>query len=109
MNVNDEKDRASLRAKINLETSRMTWKELLRFFAAGSIIVVSDAADLVEVAACIADDDKESVVKWMAEGVIGKVSDAQAEAWLKADAALWTAIVKPWILVQEKKDKAGMH
>ena len=109
MNVNDEKDRASLRAKINLETSRMPWKELLRFFAAGSVIVVADAADLVEVAGCVADDDKEAVAKWMTEGLIEKVSDAQAEAWLKADTALWAVVVKPWILVQERKNKAGMH
>lgn len=109
MNVNDEKDRAQLRAKINLETSRMPWKELLRFFAAGSVIAVADAADLVEVAACVADDDKEAVAKWMAEGVVAKVSDAQAEEWLKADTALWAVVVKPWILVQERKDRTGMH
>jgi hypothetical protein len=107
--MNTDNKRALLRAEINTQTSRFPWKELLRFFAAGNVIVVSDTLDLIEVGVCVADDDKEAVTRWMAEGAIAKVSDAQAEAWLKADAELWTVVVKPWILVQEKKDTAGMH
>ncbi len=91
-----------LRAKLNGETSCMPWTELLRFFATGAVIAVSDELDLVEVAACIARDDKKAVAQWMAENRIGKVSDAQATAWLEADAALWTVVVKPWILVQQR-------
>lgn len=91
-----------LRAKINGETSRMQWTELLRFFAAGTVIAVSDELDLVDVAVRIASDDKESVAQWMGENRLGKVSDAQASAWLEADALLWTVVVKPWILVQQR-------
>jgi hypothetical protein len=92
-----------LRASINGETSRAKWSELLRFFAAGTVIAVSEELDLVDVAVCIANDDKETVAQWMAENRLGKVSDAQASAWLEADAALWTVVVKPWILVQQEK------
>ena len=92
-----------LRAKLNGETSRMQWKELLRFFASGTVIVVSEQLDMIEVAACIADDDKNAVAQWLAEGSIAKVSDAQASAWLEADTELWTVVVKPWILVQQEK------
>lgn len=92
-----------LRAKLNGETSRMQWKELLRFFASGTVIVVSEQLDMIEVAACIADDDKNAVAQWLAEGSIAKVSDAQASAWLETDAELWTVVVKPWILVQQEK------
>ena len=92
-----------LRAQLNGETARFQWKELQRFFAAGTVIAVSDELDLVEVAVRIASDDKHTVAQWMAEGRVGKVSDAQASAWLDADAALWTVVVKPWILVQQEK------
>lgn len=92
-----------LRAKLNGETSRMQWKELLRFFASGTVIAVSEQLDMIEVAACIAGDDKNAVAQWLAEGSIAKVSDAQASAWLEADAELWTVVVKPWILVQQEK------
>lgn len=99
MTESDKQD-ALLRAKLNLETSQMPWKELLRYFAAGMVIAVSDELDLVDVATRIAGDDKAAVAQWMSENRIGKVSDVQASAWLEADAALWTVVVKPWILVQ---------
>ena len=92
-----------LRASINGETSRAKWTELQRFFAAGTVIAVSEDLDLVEVAVRIASDDKQAVAQWMAENRLGKVSDAQASTWLEADAALWTVVVKPWILVQPEK------
>ena len=92
-----------LRKKINLETSQMQWTELLRYFAAGTVIAVSDDLDLIDVAARIANDDTASIAQWMAESRVGKVSDAQAKAWLDAEAALWTVVVKPWILVQQNK------
>lgn len=92
-----------LRAKINGETSRMPWRELLRFFAAGGVIVVDDTLDLVDVALCVANDDKQAVSGWLESGRIGKVTDAQAAEWLDADAALWAVVVKPWVLVQREK------
>ena len=92
-----------LRARLNLETSRLQWTELLRYFAAGTVIAVSGDLDLIEVAAGISNDDAGSVAQWMAEGHLAKVSDAQAQAWLESDAALWTVVVKPWILVQQNK------
>ena len=91
----------NLHALLNQETSRIAWKELLRFFAAGTVIAVAADLDLVQVAARIADDDKDRVGRWMEEGKIAKVSDDQARQWLEADAALWAVVVKPWILVQE--------
>jgi hypothetical protein len=92
-----------LRAKLNLETSQLPWQELLRYFAAGTVIAVSNDLDLVDVAVHISNDDKASVARWMAQGRIAKVSDAQANAWLEADIALWTVVVRPWILVQQEK------
>lgn len=103
----------ALRAQLNAETAQMPWTELQRFFAAGAVIAVSDALDLVDVAASIASDDKHAVAQWMDKGLLGKASDAQASAWLAADAILWTVVVKPWILVQpqgavqRQRDDAG--
>lgn len=98
-----EKPDGGLHTRLNLETSRIAWKELLRFFAAGAVIAVGEELDLVEAAAEIANDNAAQIERWMAQGKIGKVSDAQAKTWLEADAALWAVIVKPWILVQQTK------
>lgn len=36
-----------LRAKLNLETSQIPWRELQRYFAAGMVVVVSDTLDQI--------------------------------------------------------------
>jgi len=92
-----------LHAKLTLETSRMPWQELLRYFAGGTVIAVADDLDLIEVAVQISNDDAVSVSNWMAENRLGKVPDLQAQEWLDGEVSLWTVVVKPWILVQERK------
>lgn len=94
-----------LRASLNGETARIAWKELLRFFAAGTVIAVSDDLDLVEVAIQISNDNKALIEQWMLEKRVDKVSDAQAKDWLKTDATLWAVVVRPWILVQSVTEK----
>lgn len=88
------------RAKVNLETSRIAWKALLRFFASGVALFVSDELDLVEVALQISEDNQAQVAHWLTEGLLGKVADEQALAWFKADAEVWAVVVSPYVLVQ---------
>ena len=64
---------AQLRTKLNMETSRIAWTELLRYFAGGSVIAVSDDLDLVEVALRITRDDKDAVAQWLSEQRIAQV------------------------------------
>lgn len=98
MSTND-KD-AIYRAKMNLETSRIAWKELQRFFASGAAVSVAADLDLVEVAYQISEDNRAQVAQWMSAGQIGKVSDEQALAWYEADADVWAVVVSPYVLVQ---------
>jgi hypothetical protein len=90
-----------LRAKVNLETSRIAWKELQRYFASGSAIAVSSKLDLVEVAYQMSADNKAQVAQWLQDGMVGKVSDEQAAAWYEADADMWAVVISPWVLVQQ--------
>lgn len=89
------------RAKVNLETSRIAWKDLQRFFASGAVLYVHSDLDLVEVAFQISEDNKTLVQQWLDAGLIGAVSDAQAQAWFDADADMWAVVVSPYVLVQE--------
>ena len=86
-----------LRTRLNCETARIAWKDLLRFFAAGTVIAVSEELDLVEVAIHISNDNKVQIEQWMIEKRVDHVSDAQAKSWLEADARLWAVVVKPHI------------
>ena len=88
------------KAKVNLETSQIPWRELQRFFAAGRVIAVADELDLVDVAHQFSVDNKAQVEQWLAGKLIAPVSDQQAIDWLDADAEVWAVVVKPWLLVQ---------
>jgi hypothetical protein len=89
------------RAKVNLETSHIAWKELQRFFASGVAVAVKPELDLVEVAFQLSEDNKSQVERWLVTGKVGKVSDEQAVAWIEADAQMWAVVVSPWVLVQQ--------
>ena len=88
------------RAKVNLETAQIAWKELQRFFASGAAIHVSDDLDLVEVAFQMSRDNAAQIQQWMVEGTLGNVTDEQAAAWFESDALVWAVVVSPWVLVQ---------
>lgn len=88
------------RAKMNLETARIAWHELQRFFASGSAIYVDPALDLVEVAYQISEDNKEQVLKWMETRQLAPVTDEQARIWHDADTDMWAVVVSPYVLVQ---------
>ncbi len=66
------------RAKVNLETSRIAWKELQRFFASGVAVAVDAELDLVEVEFQFSKDNKAQVERWLLKGKVSKVSDQQA-------------------------------
>jgi hypothetical protein len=104
MNTDPMKD-TELHDKINRETARVHWAELERHYAHGAVVWVSTELDLVEVALRIAHDDKEHITRWMAEGKVAKVSDAQARTWQASDAQLWASVVSPFVLVQPEKTK----
>lgn len=89
------------KAKLNLETSQIPWRELQRFFASGLAIHVSEGLDIVEAAYQIAADNKGQVEHWLNTRQIGQVTDRQALTWYQADTEVWAVVVKPWVLVQE--------
>jgi hypothetical protein len=99
--MNESNSGDSAREKVNLETSTIAWKELQRFFAAGTAVFVASSLDLVDVAYQFSIDNKNQVGQWMQDKQVALVSDQQAIDWLESDAEVWAVVVKPWILVQE--------
>jgi hypothetical protein len=105
MQTKPEND-TDLRLKVNRETARLPWTELLKHFAAGNVVWVANALDLVDVAVRISHDDKANISQWMNAGLVAKVSDQQAQSWLESNAELWAVVVSPFILVQQEKPTA---
>lgn len=90
-----------LRAQLNAETGKLSWKELERHYARGVVIKVAVGLDLVNVAAHIVRDDKPTVEAWLASGQVARASSDDARSWHDRDATLWAVVAAPWVLVQE--------
>ncbi|WP_263322271.1 DUF2288 domain-containing protein [Endozoicomonas sp. Mp262] len=97
-----KEDIAVLKAKLNMETSVIAWKELQRFFASGMVLRVDGQLDLVEVGCQISLDNKQQVEQWLMEGSLRQVQDQEARKWFEEDTALWALVVRPWVLVQDR-------
>ncbi|MDQ2076458.1 DUF2288 domain-containing protein [Marinimicrobium sp. ABcell2] len=96
-------DTSDLKTELNLETARISWRELERFFANGSALAVSPGLDLLDVATAMAQDRAQEVNDWLESGQLGPVSDDQALSWHQDDTELWALVIKPWVLVQESR------
>jgi len=86
--------------QLNLETGRISWRELQPFFARGQTVYVAPELDLIRVARGFADDEADQVRAWMDDGRVSEVSTDQARHWIEHDADMWAVVIKPWVLVQ---------
>jgi hypothetical protein len=93
-------DRDILKAKLNQETAKASWKELQPFFARGQTVYVAPELDLIEVALAFSEDQADILALWRDKGQVDKVTDDQAAQWFETDQGLWTVVVMPWVLVQ---------
>ena len=90
-----------LRAKLNLETAQLAWRELERHFARGSVIKVEAGMDLVDAALQVAENNAATIQAWLTEGRIARAELADAEDWHARQPMFWAVVVAPWVLVQE--------
>lgn len=97
---NNSIDKKELEQQLNLETAKIRWHELQRFFASGNAIAVSVNLDLTQVAAEIVADNAMQIKRWMDAGQVDVVKDTQAKVWYDDDAVMWAVVIKPWVLVQ---------
>ena len=88
---------------LHAETAAIEWKDLERFFARGNLLHVSSDLDLIDAAVEIANDNKPAIEQWIAEGHLSGVSNEEALLWSKGGSNLWSVIVLPWVLVQQRK------
>ncbi|RBP25360.1 hypothetical protein DET50_12362 [Marinobacter pelagius] len=97
-----ESSRDDIKAKLNLETSRINWHELQTYYARGQVVRVAPELDLLEVAAELTADNKAQFEQWMQKGEVGDVSPDVARTWYDRNAELWAVVVAPWVLVQDR-------
>ena len=91
-----------LKAKLNLETSRIHWHELQTYYARGQVVRVAPELDLLNVAPQLSADNKAQFEHWLSAGQVGEVSPDLARAWYDRKAELWAVVIAPWVLVQDR-------
>ena len=85
-------------------TAQIEWKDLEPHFARGELLVIDSALDLVEVAQALIDDDSARVNVWMQNNQLSSASDQQAADWHERNPdTLWAVVIRPWVLVQERR------
>ncbi len=109
MSESVSEERSLLYTKLLGETAAIGWQELQPFFARGVVLKVSAALNLVEVATAMSLDEKDAVAAWLNAGQLNRLDAEQAQDWLARDPDLWSVVVAPWVLVQERGDKPASH
>ncbi len=92
---------ADLRTRLNAETGKLSWPELERHFARGAVINVDKSLDLIDVAVCVAEDNKANIEAWMKSDVVSHPSMDKVKDWVERQPDFWAVVVAPWVLVQE--------
>lgn len=90
-------------ADLHLETAKIPWTELQRFFAGGKLLLLDSGEDMLEVAASLVANDVERLEMLIKGELLFHPNDEQAKQWLADDAELWAVVLKPWVLVQENQ------
>ena len=89
-----------LAAKLNLETAKISWKELELFFAKGNLLVVQPSADLIKLGCAIHNDEKAAVENAVQQELIFYPSTDWVKRHCKPDTLFWGLVVAPFVLVQ---------
>jgi len=92
-----------LKQKLHNETAKIAWAELQTFFAQGLVLVVRDNIDLIEVAIKFSEDRASEIQTMLDDGRVNKPSNDQARKWVANKTELWSVVIAPFILIQEKR------
>ena len=92
-----------IRARLDEESGTLEWSELVRHFARGVVVVVREDVELVDAAACLAEDDAATLGDWLESGRVARASDDDARDWTAREPAFDVVVVAPWVLVRERR------
>lgn len=99
-------DTGDLTQKLNLETGKISWRELQRHFARGVVLVICGQLDLLEVAVKLTEDNTPQFENWLNDGLLWRARDADARRWHREGTEFWSVVVAPWVLVQAMPSSA---
>lgn len=89
-------------AKLNGETAIVAWKEIERFFAAGTVLLLAQGEDLIHCAAAMTQDNKAHIEPLIDSEKLQAMPMEFVIENCKQDTEFWSVVVAPYILAQLK-------
>lgn len=77
------------------------WSAIAPHFARGVVVHV-EGVSLAEAGAALAIDDVPTVERWLADGVLRRPTDEDAEAWTESEPTFEILVIDPWVLVTQE-------
>lgn len=97
---------SDVRARLERDRAAVDWPWLRPHAQRGALIVVAHALDLVATAVAVAQDDREVVAAWIAQGLLRKPSVQEVEAWQAEPATPFEVlIVQPYVLARPLRQR----
>ena len=100
-NEGQQNEEQELIARLNGETAKIDWHDLQTHYAAGNVVGIAPAADLIKVAIEFNRDNAAQIQQWLADGSLFEISDQQAQQWFNDNQQLWALVIPPFVLVQQ--------
>ena len=94
-------DKQALIARLNSETAKISWLELQKHYAPGTVLGVAPTADLIKVAVALNEDNTAQIQTWLSDKSVFEIADQQAMDWYENQTILWALVIPPFVLVQE--------
>ena len=96
----DKRSNSPQTIPLSMETAKIEWAELQRFFAAGNVYQLRAGLDLPALAEKFKRDDAEYIKQLLSKRDLKSVSDDQARLWINQKAIVWAVVIAPFVLVQ---------
>lgn len=88
--------------ELTQEIGIVSWSELERHFARGSVILVDEHLDLIHVANCMIQDDTMQIKRWLDANQLLLAIDGLALGWSSSEISFEAMVVAPWVLVKTR-------
>lgn len=92
-----------LKEKLEKEILETTWEPLAPHFARGSVYLLDQDLELVEVGQAMATDDVAQIKKWLDDGLMSPPTPEEATSFAKnPDYSFKMLIIEPYVLIQKR-------
>jgi len=89
----------SIREKLQRDRAATDWRSLGPHYERQALFLVSGGVDLLDAAVAVVEDDSASVAAWLAQGMLARPTDDEADAWAdEPDTRFEFLIVQPYVV-----------